>query len=607
MWNSSVSRDMELRHVRILNTDMVEGDKFNVQKMAFLFGGKNGALCIASIIETQPDVTCFHCNPLATLYGENKESAAVRDILYLDEMKMIIALNSVNEIYFFKLQRDEKDYKTEFNSYFKFERIYEVLQENGSAYKEPERIMSFKLINKLHTDSKDPGKTFSHILMVGTNHRLVAFILGFTTENIELTGQPSYGIVGFVQLNNITEYVMMDPVQETFGLFDLTMTMDPLGNIDDTQMISLQGPELSPMVRKRSIHSDNTWMEWNIYKIAQPEESDDLDFDNNTAAAAPADRKPSVLESIEEKHVSSTSSSSMVMADAQRESLGLAQSVTGADNGNAESMAVGEGAAMPVEGMAAVAIPALDKDSEAMAVEHGEPESMALNDMNALSSSEEMMKSSGMMDADGKPIMDSMATTTDANDAGSHQSFLSRMFGGTRKNSNASNTNESKVDALADPNVPVAVDTVDPNPATMVPGEMESSSQVVEGPVTQEGEQPMANPASGGMMMGGTPVPIVDNANAVVPQEEKAETMMVAPLPAVVAQDNNKPLVEPLGAAVAANGHRSESVATTFGTMTEKRNERARTLFANGPITVAKRYVRNKGYFEKAVRKVHYF
>jgi hypothetical protein len=591
MWNSSVSRDMELRHVRILNTDMIEGDRFNVQKMAFLFGGKNGALCIASIIETQPDVTCFHCNPLATLYGENKESAAVRDILYLDEMKMIIALNSVNEIYFFKLQRDEKDYRTEFNSYFKFERIYEVLQENGSAYKEAERIMSFKLINKLHTDSKDPGKTFSHILMVGTNHRLVAFILGFTTENIELTGQPSYGIVGFVQLNNISEYVMMDPVQETFGLFDLTMTMDPLGNIDDTQMISLQGPELSPMVRKRSIHSDNTWMEWNIYKIAQPEESDDLDYDN-TAVAAP-DRKPSVLESIEEKPVSSTSSSSMMMAEAQRESLGLAQSVTGADNGKAESMAVGEGAAMPLEGIAAAAIPAMDKDSEAMAVEHGEPESMALNDMNVLSSSEEMMKSSEqqamstMMDAEGK-AMDS-TTAMDANEAGSHQSFLSRMFGGTRKNSNASNT-------IADPNIPVAVDTVDPNPATtssMVP---EESSQV-EGPVTQEGEQPMVcNPSPVGIM-GETPVPIVDNANAVVPQEEKAETMMVAPLP-VVAQDNNKPLAEPL---------RSESVATTFGTMTEKRNERARTLFANGPITVAKRYVRNKGYFEKAVRKVHYF
>jgi hypothetical protein len=592
MWNSSVSRDMELRHVRILNTDMIEGDRFNVQKMAFLFGGKNGALCIASIIETQPDVTCFHCNPLATLYGENKESAAVRDILYLDEMKMIIALNSVNEIYFFKLQRDEKDYRTEFNSYFKFERIYEVLQENGSAYKEAERIMSFKLINKLHTDSKDPGKTFSHILMVGTNHRLVAFILGFTTENIELTGQPSYGIVGFVQLNNISEYVMMDPVQETFGLFDLTMTMDPLGNIDDTQMISLQGPELSPMVRKRSIHSDNTWMEWNIYKIAQPEETDDLDYDNTAVAAA--DRKPSVLESTEEKHVSSTSSSSMMMAEAQRESLGLAQSVTGADNGKAESMAVGEGAAMPLEGIAAAAIPAMDKDSEAMAVEHGEPESMALNDMNVLSSSEEMMKSSEqqamstMMDAEGK-AMDSTTAAMDANEAGSHQSFLSRMFGGTRKNSNASNT-------IADPNIPVAVDTVDPNPATtssMVP---EESSQV-EGPVTQEGEQPMVcNPSPVGII-GGTPVPIVDNANAVVPQEEKAETMMVAPLP-VVAQDNNKPLAEPL---------RSESVATTFGTMTEKRNERARTLFANGPITVAKRYVRNKGYFEKAVRKVHYF
>jgi len=82
-----------------------------------------------------------------------------------------------------------------------------------------------------------------------------------------------YGIIGFVELNNITHYTMGDPSQESIGLFDLTMTMSTGPMTADVNTIStLEGPKLSNEVK---YVSNNSWMEWNLYRIHEPDDEEE--------------------------------------------------------------------------------------------------------------------------------------------------------------------------------------------------------------------------------------------------------------------------------------------------------------------------------------------
>jgi len=315
-WESPIPSDVNLKVIRLLDNPFKgnESAAFDIHNVLFLLGGEDGFVCISSMYELKEPagMKMFRSNPLPMVEMGEAQSSAVKEILFLEEQNMVIVLNEENEIIFMKVSsyaRDAADnnYSTEFQSYFKFNSIFEMLEESKNTYREPEKILSFKLINKFLLDANHPVRTYSHHLIVGTNHRLVAFVVGYSNVH-EMNS--TYGIVGFVELTNIKQYTMGgEKCPETFGLFDLSMTMNPVNDAEVTRE-----PKKENKVKFLSFHSDTAWLEWNLYQVHQNLEADDSSAPHPVDAAAATnaeqkgdkDKEPALLAAAaagEKKHL----------------------------------------------------------------------------------------------------------------------------------------------------------------------------------------------------------------------------------------------------------------------------------------------------------------
>jgi len=313
-WESPIPSEVNLKVIRILDNPFKANEgAFDIHNVLFLFGGEDGFVCISSMYELKEPagMKMFHSSPLPMVEIGEAQSSAVKEILFLEEQNMAVVLNEENEIIFLKVSNYASDdvdanFSTEYQSYFKFDSIYEMLGETKKTYREPEKILSFKLVNKFLLDANHPVKTYSHHLIVGTNHRLVAFVLGYSNVH-EMNS--TYGIVGFVELTNISTYTTGgEKCPETFGLFDLCMTMNPPNNVTDVTRNSKTNK-----AKFLSFHSDTVWLEWNLYQVHQNLEADDSNASHPAAAAAATDaqhkgekeKAPALLAAAaeEEKHM----------------------------------------------------------------------------------------------------------------------------------------------------------------------------------------------------------------------------------------------------------------------------------------------------------------
>jgi hypothetical protein len=308
----------------------VSREKLDIQNVHFLFGGENGFVGIGSMLidEHFLNKTKFiHCHPLSTseYYDKTKESI-VKEILYLDIVKMVIILTDDNEMIFLSLEKQVSygDFTIEFQSCFQFSRIYEILEEEPDDYEENEKILSFKLINNfllnentVNVDILNNNPNEIHNLLVGTNHRMVLFVLGFQSySSSSFNGNSSFGIIGFVELNNIMNHMPVDAIisaqQGTAGLFDLSMTvtLTELHQQQPSSLVSMKPPgyyslnrssssgqlktepqqqQQSPdsleltkhvshvqgLYRTNSLKIEKKWIEWNFYPSSTIQEEEE--------------------------------------------------------------------------------------------------------------------------------------------------------------------------------------------------------------------------------------------------------------------------------------------------------------------------------------------
>jgi hypothetical protein len=308
----------------------VSREKLDIQNVHFLFGGENGFVGIGSMLIDEhflKKTKFIHCHPLSTSeYYEKTKESKVKEILYLDIVKMVIILTDDNEMIFLSLEKQVSygDFTIEFQSCFQFSRIYEILEEEPDDYEENEKILSFKLINNfllnenaVNVDILNNNPNEIHNLLVGTNHRMVLFVLGFQSySSSSLTGNSSFGIIGFVELNNIMNHMPVDAIisaqQGTAGLFDLSMTvtLTELHQQQPTSLVSMKPPgyyslnrssssgqlkteqvqqQQSPesleltkhvshvqgLYRTNSLKIEKKWIEWNFYPSSSIQEEEE--------------------------------------------------------------------------------------------------------------------------------------------------------------------------------------------------------------------------------------------------------------------------------------------------------------------------------------------
>jgi hypothetical protein len=329
--------DVELNLVKLMYLATNSWESVNIKDLLFVFGGSHCFVAIGyftNLDQSQKVDTNSYIDLETGSFDTSSKDIRASEILYMESMKILILFDSSKLISFWKIfissqssneltefqpgtsKTFGKCIRFEFQSTFTFSKIYQTVSDDEFTKDEMmsasnidlEKILSVKLINNfllnenivnLDIINNNPNETYN--LLIGTNFRMILLILGF------LSSDNSFGVIGFVELNNISNHCLTISNAEVSGLFDLTMSINisekspqqqffssiksPFKPINSDYPSTLQSTarsnfqlsnndlfgQIHQLHRTNSLHIEKRWVEWAFF----PSEQQGIDFSLN--------------------------------------------------------------------------------------------------------------------------------------------------------------------------------------------------------------------------------------------------------------------------------------------------------------------------------------